>query len=112
MDFPSMGITMSAAQFNGFAAFSPHFRAVLRQWGIDSDEPLGRLIVAATPAQLMDVVAAHPLTDFFLPDRYRVAAGTARDAGHEEADAPAGYFLLRARQAMPRANPPAWSCGL
>ena len=68
MDFPSMGITMSAAQFDNLPAWKPHFRAVLHQWGIDSDEPIARLIVASSPAQLSELsIRAHPLTDFFVP---------------------------------------------
>ncbi len=112
MDFPSMGITMSAGQFDDFGKWESHFRAILRQWGIDSSEPLARLIVAATPAQMMDVVRAHPLMDFFMPDRYRAAAEAAAGAGHDWAMAPPGYFLLLARRRLPRANPPQWTCAM
>jgi 4-amino-4-deoxy-L-arabinose transferase-like glycosyltransferase len=112
MDFPGMGITMSAEQFDNFDAWAPHYRAVLRQWGIDSSEPLGRLIVAATPAQMMDVARAHPLADFFVPERYRAAAEAAAGAGHEWAEAPPGYFLLLARQRLPLTKPPQWTCGM
>ncbi len=110
MDFPGMGITMSAGQFDDLSA--PHFREVLRQWGIDSDEPLARLIVAATPAQMMEVVRAHPLSDFFMPDRYRGAAEAAVGAGHDWGMAPPGYFLLLARQRLPRTAPPEWTCAM
>lgn len=110
MDFPRMGITMSAQQFDDFDEWAPRFRAVLSQWGIHSDEPLARLIVAARPAQLMDVVRAHPLVDFFVPDRYRAAAEAAAGAGHEWAAAPPGYFLLLAQQRLPRTAPPQWTC--
>jgi 4-amino-4-deoxy-L-arabinose transferase-like glycosyltransferase len=110
MDFPGMGITMSAEQFDNFDAWAPHFRAVLRQWGLNSSEPLGRLIVAATPAQMMDVARTHPLADFFVPERYRAAAVAAGSAGHEWADAPPGYFLLLAKQRLSRAAPPEWTC--
>jgi 4-amino-4-deoxy-L-arabinose transferase-like glycosyltransferase len=112
MDFPSMGITMSAEQFDNFDAWAPHFRAVLREWAIDSGESLGRLIVAATPAQMMDVARAHPLADFFMPERYRAAAEAAGAAGHEWAEAPPGYFVLLAKQRLSRATPPEWTCGM
>jgi hypothetical protein len=112
MDFPGMGITMSATQFDEFAAWKPRFRAVLHQWGIDSDEPLARLVVAETRARLMDTVQAHPLTDFFVPERYRGAAESAGGAGHDWYDAPPGYFLLLARQRLSRATPPEWTCSL
>jgi hypothetical protein len=112
MDFQSMGITMSAEQFDNFDAWEPHFRAVLRKWGLDSGEPLARLIVAATPTQLVEVVRAHPLADFFIPDRYRAAAKAAAGAGHEWAEAPPGYFLLLAPQRLPRAIRPQWTCAM
>ena len=112
MDFPGMGITMSAEQFDDFDKWAPHFRAVLRQWGIHSDEPLARLIVAARPAQLMDVVRAHPLVDFFVPDRYRAAAEAAADVGPRVGvQRPPGYFLLLAHSDVCRATaPPQWTC--
>jgi Dolichyl-phosphate-mannose-protein mannosyltransferase len=112
MDFPGMGITMSAEQFDDFRKWAPHYREVLRQWGIDSDEPLARLIVAATPAQLMDVVRAHPLTDFFAPERYRAAAEATVGTGHEWAEARPGYFLLLAPQRLQHSAPPQWTCGM
>ncbi len=110
MDFPGMGITMSAAQFDAFDAWAPHYRGTLRQWGIVSDEPLARLIVASTPAELMEVVRAHPLVDFFAPDRYRAAAEAAAGEEHRLADAAPGYFLLLARERLPRGSLPQWTC--
>ncbi len=107
MDFPGMGITVSASEFNNLAALSPHYRKVLRQWGMDSGEPLARLIVASTPEQLISVVRAHPQVDFFAPDRYRFEP----DEGHQLIDAPPGYFLMLARQSLPRV-PPQWTCGM
>jgi hypothetical protein len=112
MDFVSMGITMSVGQFDNLDKWAPHFREVLRQWGIDSGEPLARLIVAASPSQMMDVVRAHPLSDFFMPERYRTAAEVAAGAGHEWAAAAAGYFMLLAPQRLPRTTPRQWACGM
>jgi hypothetical protein len=110
MDFPGMGITMTAGQFDNFDAWTPHFRAVLRQWGIDPGEPLARLIVAAAPSQLMDVVRAHPQADFFVPERYRAAAEAAAGTGHEWVEAGPGYFLLLAQQHLARSAPVLWTC--
>ncbi len=110
MDFPGMGITVSAAQFNDLAAWQPRFRATLRQWGIDSEEPLARLIVASTPAELMGMIRAHPRIDFFVPNRYRAAAEVAGYAGRQITEAPPDFFLLLAPDRLPRASPPAWPC--
>lgn len=110
MDFPGMGITMSAADFDRFAAVAPHYREVLRQWGVDSNEPLARLIVAPTPEALMDLARTHPLTDFFVPKRYLPAAVAAGGAGHELITGPPSAFWLMSRERLPRASPPAWTC--
>jgi hypothetical protein len=110
LDYPSMGITMSADDFDAFDRAAPRFRSVLRDWGLDINEPLARLIVAATPEKLMEMARAHPLVDFFLPRRYRTAAETAGGAGHDLIDASPDYFLLLSRQRLGRQEPAAWSC--
>ena len=69
MDFASMGIILSAAQFNDLPRWEPAFRQRLRQWGIDSAEPIGTLIVAQTFEELAAVVDAHPDSDFLMPNR-------------------------------------------
>jgi hypothetical protein len=110
MDYPGMGITMSGDQFNHFGAVKPHFEAVLRSWGVDSDEALARLIVSPDPVQLMDVVHAHPVTDFLVPNRYREAARAAEGAGHDWVEAPPEYFLLLARQRLSGRSPLPYTC--
>lgn len=112
LDFPSMGITVTAAQFDNLAAWTPQFRQRLREWGVLSDEPIATLIVAAAADQLMDVVRAHPESDFFMPDRFRSAAKAADGAGHAWVDEPRGYFLLLSRHAVPRAAAAGWTCGM
>jgi 4-amino-4-deoxy-L-arabinose transferase-like glycosyltransferase len=112
LDFPSMGISATAAQFNALDAWRPRFRAVLHQWGIDSGEPIARLIVASTPEELMNAVRTHPLSDFFAPDRYRAAARAANGAGHDWADAPPGFFVLLSRQPLPRTTAANWTCSM
>jgi hypothetical protein len=91
MNFPEMGIVVTAGQFDHLAQWLPIFRERLKQWGLDSTAPVGTLIEAATPAELTDVVRAHPDSDFLMPDRY---AGMA-DAAHVRVEAfPDHYFLL------------------
>ncbi len=116
MDFPGMGITMSAADFDRFAAVAPHYREVLRHWGIDagvdSGGPLARLIVAPTPAALMNLARTHPLTDFLVPNRYLPAGLAAGGAGHELITGPPSAFWLLSRQRLPRPAPPPWTCAM
>jgi hypothetical protein len=101
---------MSGDQFNHFDAVKPHFEEVLRSWGVESEESLARLIVSPNPAELMDVVRAHPLTDFFMPARYREAARVADGAGHGWSEAPPEFFLLLARERMSRTSPLPFTC--
>lgn len=112
LDFPSMGITVTAEQFDNLAAWMPQFRQRLREWGVESGDPIASLIVAATPEQLMDVVRAHPRSDFFMPARFRAAAKAADGGEHEWVDATPRYFLLLSREPVARTVAAAWGCGL
>jgi hypothetical protein len=109
MGFARMGVILTAAQFNNLEKWTPVFRQRLREWGLDSDAPIGTLIVAQSPAEFAAVVRAHPASDFLFPDRYRkdVAAG---DNTHLMVDAAPGHFLLLAREGRRRSASPAWSC--
>ncbi|SPE37488.1 Glycosyl transferase, family 39 (fragment) [Candidatus Sulfopaludibacter sp. SbA3] len=108
MDFASMGIILTAAQFNHLADRESGFRRRLAEWGIDSAAPIGTLIVARSLAELSGIVKAHPASDFLMPNRYLPAA--ASDA-HVLIDAAPGHFFLLSRSTLP-APPPRWSCGL
>lgn len=108
MDFASMGIILTAPQFNELSRLEPAFRQRLREWGIESGEPIGTLIVAHSTEEMATVIAAHPQSDFLVPDSYRVVAGT---ASHVLTRAGAGHFFLLSRRALP-GTPPEWSCHL
>ncbi len=123
MDFPWMGISVTADQFNHLDRWTPVFRARLREWGLDSADPIATLILATSPAELAEVIRAHPSSDFLIPDRYRaaiegahsthqvLAAGTTGKTEGREAPETL-HWLLLARESAPRPAPPAWSCGL
>ncbi len=108
MDFESMGIILNAAQFNDLPRYQPAFRDRLRQWGLDSAEPIGTLIVLGSVEELASVIAAHPASDFLMPGRYRDAAAS---PAHVLIDAAPGHILLLSRTNLP-APRPAWSCSL
>lgn len=109
MDFASMGIVLTAAQFNDLAPWMPSFRKHLREWGLTKTDAVGTMIIAATPAELADTIAAHPDADFFLPDRYRGAVTDAAAQAHDVISAPPGRIFLLARRSAP-APPPRWRC--
>lgn len=111
MDFRSMGIAVTAGQFNRLEHWTPLFQARLREWGLDAPDAIGTLILVASPEELAQMIHAHPDTDFLVPDRYRPAIDGA-DAAHAIELAMPGHWLVLARDSHPRSAPPAWSCGL
>jgi hypothetical protein len=112
MNFGDMGIILTAAQFDGLDQWEPVFRQRLRDWGLDSGEPIGTLILAGSPEELAQMIRAHPASDFLLPQQYRAAVEPAAQPTHQLVEAAASHFFLLSREARQRAAPPAWSCGL
>jgi 4-amino-4-deoxy-L-arabinose transferase-like glycosyltransferase len=112
MNFADMGIILTAAQFDGLARWEPVFRQRLREWGLDSGEPIGTLILAGSPEELARMIRAHPSSDFLLSQQYRASAEPAAQPAHRLVEASGNHFFLLSREARPRAAPPAWSCHL
>jgi hypothetical protein len=112
MNFADMGIVLTAAQFDGLDQWEPVFRKRLREWGLDSGEPIGTLVLAGSPEELARTIGAHPASDFLLPEQYRAAVEPAAQPTHQLVEAGFDHFFLLSREARPRAAPPAWSCRL
>ena len=74
LDFESLGITMSAADFARLDELRPIFAARLRQWNLDSADPIGTVILAQTDAEIQALIEAHPQTDFYIDRRIRFSA--------------------------------------
>jgi len=111
MDFGSMGIAVTAEQFNHLDQWRPQFHQRLHEWGLESDAPIGTLILAASVADLAELIRAHPYTDFLVPDRYRAAIAAAGPP-QQVVTLASGHWLLLARDARTRLLAPAWPCGL
>jgi hypothetical protein len=112
MHFTHMGIILTAAQFDDLAPWKPVFRQRLREWGLDSEEPIGTLILAGSLEELARMIRAHPSSDFFLPRHYRAAVEPAAQSAHYLVEASGDHCFLLSREARPRAGPPGWSCRL
>ena len=112
MNFDQMGIILTAAQFDGLDQWEPVFRQRLREWGLDSGEPIGTLILAGSPEELARTIRAHPASDFLLPQQYRAAVEATALATHRLVEVGGNHFFLLSRGARPRAAPPGWSCCL
>ena len=111
MPFAPLGIIMPASQFNDLDRWEPYYRGRLREWGLYSSEPVGTMILAASPEELAGMIRAHPQSDFLVRASLREKIQAAADAGHITV-AESGYLLLLARNALPRTAPPQWSCRL
>ncbi len=109
MDFASMGIVLSAAQFDDLATWMPKFRWNLHEWGMERSDAVGTMIIGSSPDDLARTIAVHPDSDFFLPDRYRDAVAPAASQAHEMVPSPPGRLFLLARKTWP-SPPHRWSC--
>ena len=111
LDFPALGIILSAQQFAEIESLLPAFRRHLQEWGLDTAEAVGTVVFASSDDDVMRIVRAHPESDFLLAERYReVLAGPGIDT-HDVVAEPPNSLLLLSRQQLP---PPAvrWSCRL
>ncbi len=75
LDFRGMGIMVTAGEFDDLARHEPVFRDRLRQWGLDSPEPVGTVILARDADEIARMLAAHPESDFLVPSRLGLLAG-------------------------------------
>jgi 4-amino-4-deoxy-L-arabinose transferase-like glycosyltransferase len=68
LDLHYLGIMVSAEEFAQRDRLAPVWHARLREWGMDSTEPIATAIVARSRDEVANLFASHPGTDFLLPD--------------------------------------------
>jgi 4-amino-4-deoxy-L-arabinose transferase-like glycosyltransferase len=68
LDLHHLGIVVTAEEFADMDRLPPLWRARLREWGLDSTEPVATAIVARSGDEVARLVAGHPGADFLLPD--------------------------------------------
>jgi len=102
--YARLGIVLTAAQFTNLPALLPGFENSLRQWGLDSTEPVGSLILLRTPSEVAVIVRARPGSDFYLPADW-VAAISGVPQTHEVVRSSAGRVFLLSRSSHPRKQP-------
>ena len=108
--FGFLGITLEARQFKDLTRWEPIYGSRLREWGLDSGNPVGSLIVARSVEELAEMIRTHPQDDFFLPEYFHPALLDARQT-HDELSR-GTYFFLLSRERKQRISPAAWSCEL
>jgi hypothetical protein len=67
LDFRYLGITVTAEQFEKLPGLRPMFTHRLREWNLDSDDPIATVILVPDQNAIRALIAAHPEDDFFVP---------------------------------------------
>jgi hypothetical protein len=106
--YASLGIILTPDQFNDRAQWSSMFLWRLRQWGLDSLEPVGTAILADSDADVLRIVRAHPESDFLLPVRLRTVADEEFQGTFQAIPAGSKRFFLLARARPVSYTRPAW----
>jgi len=91
LDLHALGIVVSAEEFARMDELAPVWRARLRQWGLDSAEPIATAIVARSREEVERMIAARPEADFLLPESYRGSM-----AAHVAGESAGGFVLALA----------------
>jgi hypothetical protein len=107
-----MGIILTEPEFEHLADARQRALPRLREWGIESAEAVGTLVMADNPAALAHMVETHPEMDFALPAEFRSALATGAAAGHEVVEMGPGRLLLLSREGGDGARIPQWTCHL
>jgi hypothetical protein len=66
--YATLGITLTADEFDDLTKLEPVYAARLKSWGLDSVEPIGTAIVGSTWDALPRLVRAHPDADFYVSE--------------------------------------------
>jgi hypothetical protein len=105
-----LGVTVTAEQFLALDRWKPQFEESLRDWKLDSTEPLATAIVAASEAGVLQMIQTHARSDFFLPAGMRGSIEAAVPGTHQLVAATQERFFLLANQTQPVARRPQRSC--
>jgi hypothetical protein len=91
LDLHDLGIVVSGDEFARLPQMEGTWRARLREWGLDSSEPVATSIVPKSREEVVELIATHPGTDFLLPESYRGST-----AAHAPSESAGGFFLALA----------------
>lgn len=90
-----LGVTVTTDQFLALDRWKPQFEQRLRNWKLDSTDPLATAIVAGSEADVLQIILTHPQSDFFLPAQMRGLVEPAAQQTHQVVAAtPERFFLL------------------
>ncbi len=98
MDFPYLGVLISASQYARLPELEPEFARRLRAEGLDSTAPIATSILARTPEELGELVRTHPQVDFFLPKDW----APIDQGAHQPLSVPGDRVFLLSREKIQR----------
>jgi 4-amino-4-deoxy-L-arabinose transferase-like glycosyltransferase len=91
LDLHYLGIVVSGEEFARLPQLESTWRTRLRAWGLDSSDPIATSIVPKSREEVVSLIAAHPDTDFLLPENYRGLL-----TAHTPGESAGGFFLALA----------------
>jgi hypothetical protein len=68
LDLHYLGILVSADEFASMERLRPVWRERLREWGLDSDEPIATAVVARSREEVEQFMRSRPEADYLVPD--------------------------------------------
>ena len=109
VDFRYLGITVTVPEFNQLASgWRDVYHQRMRDSGLDSADPIATTILARSPDEVEQLIAAHPDTDFSLPGNWDLRYS----AAHEPWSAPGGRVYLLAKDTSTIPPRRGWPCSL
>jgi hypothetical protein len=101
LDLHHLGILIYTEEFLMLDKLTPLWRDRLREWNLDSPEPIATAIVARSVADVLRIVESRPAADFLLPDPYRPAIKT-----HTPGPSAGGFYVALSASSSAFSAPP------
>jgi hypothetical protein len=107
-----LGIVLAPDEFQNLARDQEMYHQRLREWKLDSTEPLGTAVYARNADELKPLILSRPHSDFFAPREVLNGIADRVTVSHQVVDAPEDRILLLAKEPSgERAfDVPGWSC--
>ena len=102
--YQKLGIVVNAEQFVDLPELLPRFEKALRQWGVNSSQPVASAIVLRSRSEIAKIFRASSGTDFYLPSDWEAAISDFAQT-HEVVRYSASRVFLLSRSARQREGP-------
>ena len=105
--YRQLGIILDVGQFTALPILLHGFEQTLQEWGLNSTEPIGSVIVLHSPTEMVNIFRARPGSDFYLPSSWEADVSAVAQSTHDLVRYSAGriFFLSRSAHQRPREAP-------